>query len=265
MDTAAVLAAADRLFAARIERKPVEMLPEYCKPQDETEAYVIQSTVHTRLTEAGMGTLAGYKLGCTNPGAQQMFGSPTPVYGAVFSPNVFEGRTEFGLGDFEKAGAECEIVVRFGADVPADGAPYDRESIGEYVDAVMTGLEVVNNRYGDMPGMGAPMLVADDFAQFAVVLGWPYTDWRSLDLAALTGRMTIDGTEVGTGTGAAAVGHPLNAAAWLANALITRGQPPKAGQFVFTGAVLPPQWIDMGPTEVIVGFETLGEVTAVYR
>ena len=60
----------------------------------------------------------------------------------------------------------------------------------------------------------------------------------SSDLTSLGGRMRIDGREVGTGKGGDILGHPLNALAWLANALAARGQALTAGEFVLLGSVV---------------------------
>jgi 2-keto-4-pentenoate hydratase len=58
--------------------------------------------------------------------------------------------------------------------------------------------------------------------------------------------MTVNGTEVGTGRGGDILGHPLEALAWLAHALASRGQSLKAGEFVLLGSVVETRWVERG-------------------
>ena len=76
----------------------------------------------------------------------------------------------------------------------------------------------------DYRSLDTPTLIADDFFNAGCVLGDPVESWRELDLAAVQGRMTINGGEVGRGRGGDILGHPLKALAWLANALAARGR-----------------------------------------
>ena len=46
-----------------------------------------------------------------------------------------------------------------------------------------------------------------------------------------------NGEIVGLGAGAATLGHPLNAVAWLANTLGRRGIPLKAGEVILSGSL----------------------------
>ena len=113
----------------------------------------------------------------------------------------------------------------------------------------------------DYRALDTPTLVADDFFNAGCVLGAPVEGWRALDLAALRGRLTINGAEVGTGRGGDILGHPLEALAWLANALASRGQYLKAGEFVLLGSVVETRWVEQGDL-VAASIEGLGAAFA---
>ena len=83
---------------------------------------------------------------------------------------------------------------------------------------------------------------------------------NDVDLRTIPMSMSIDGTEVSTGVGAACLGHPLHAARWLADTMCARNTPLRAGDVVMTGALGPMQPIGPGQT-VTATFGDLGTVT----
>jgi 2-keto-4-pentenoate hydratase len=93
------------------------------------------------------------------------------------------------------------------------------------------------------------------------VLGPDVTEWRRLDLAALRGRIAINGETKGAGIGADAMGHPFNAVAWLATNLAGRGEGLRAGQVVLTGSIVRSEAVGRGD-QVTIALDGLGEVYA---
>jgi 2-oxo-3-hexenedioate decarboxylase/2-keto-4-pentenoate hydratase len=261
MTPAATARAADLLCAARLERRRLDRLPEECRPADERAAYAVQDALHAALTAAGHGALAGHKIGCTTAVMQRFLGITNPCAGGVFAPTLRHGAGEFRHADFRHVGVECEIAVRLARDLPAAGAPYDRAAAGAAVGACMAAIEVVDDRYEDYRTLDTPTLIADDFFNAACVLGVPIAAWRTLDLAGLRGRMTINGAAVGTGRGGDILGHPLEALAWLANALAARDRGLEAGAFVLLGSVVETRWVARGD-RVEVEIEGLGAARA---
>ena len=100
-------------------------------------------------------------------------------------------------------------------------------------------------------------LLADEVVGAGCALGSEVGDWQDLDLAALSGRMRVNGIEVGSGTGADILGHPLNALVWLADLRVKQGQPLKEGEFVTLGSLVQTVWIDSGD-EVVADIDGLG-------
>ena len=84
--------------------------------------------------------------------------------------------------------------------------------------------------------------------------------WKSLDLLKIEGVMRIDDVEVGRGSGADILGHPMEALAWLANHCISLGAPLKKGKFIMLGSVVKTVFIEK-PATVSIRFDELGEAS----
>ncbi|MGK9165386.1 fumarylacetoacetate hydrolase family protein [Inquilinus limosus] len=247
-------AAAGILAAHRLRPGAFPGLPETLRPADLAGARRLQDAVHERLS-ADLGPRTGWKIGCTTPVMQRFLGIPEPCEGGIFQANIQMSPGRFPAAAHHRIGVECEIAVRIGRDLPP-GEP-DRAALEAAVEAVLPAIEVVDDRYADFAALGAPTLLADDFFQAGCVLGPPVTDWRGLDLAALSGRMLVDGAEAGSGHGRDVLGHPLNALAWLAGTLARRGRSLKTGEIVLLGSLVQTQWLAPG-ARVAIEIEALG-------
>ena len=249
---------ADHLVRARTGGAATPLPPAALEPESVDEGYTVQALVHDRLGTAGFGPLTGHKIGCTTPVMQAYLKIDHPCAGEVFGSTVYEHMASLPLSKFHRVGVECEIAARLGADLPDTGTPYDRDSVGPAVEALMPGIEIVDDRYSDFPTFSAPVLIADDFFNAGVVLGPAFSDWQKLDLDVIEGEMFVDKVRAGAGHGRDILGHPMNALAWLANHRIALGKPLKAGEFVMLGSVVKTIHFTE-PAEVLIRFEHLGE------
>jgi len=259
----AIERAAGLLAEARLAQRRLARLPEDCRPPDEAAAYRVQDALHARLGAAGQGALAGHKIGCTTAVMQQFLGIANPCAGGVFAPTVQHCAGRFAHGGFLHVGVECEIAVRLARPLPAAGAPYDEAGVAAAIGACMAAIEVVDDRYEDYRSLDTPTLIADDFFNAGCVLGDPVESWRELDLTAVEGRMTINGSEVGRGRGGDILGHPFKALAWLANALAARNRGLHAGEFVLLGSVVQTRWVERGDL-VEIAIEGLGSASGAF-
>jgi 2-oxo-3-hexenedioate decarboxylase/2-keto-4-pentenoate hydratase len=213
-----------------------------------------------RLSGTRLGVVAGHKIGCTTEVMRKFLGIGSPCSGEVFSATVLQNEGVVSRASYHRLGVECEIAVEIGQDVVPRREAYTRQTVALHVGAVMAGIEIVDDRYSDYRALGAPTLIADNFFNAGCVLGTPVRNWQGLDLSVLNGTMRINGSEVGRGTGAAVMGHPFEALAWLANARGARGQGLRRGEFVFLGSLVETKWLSQGD-KVSIAVEQLGEVS----
>lgn len=96
------------------------------------------------------------------------------------------------------------------------------------------------------------------------VLGEEKKPLAGLDLWTCGMVMEVNDEIVSLGAGAACLGHPLNAATWLANILAERGEPLRKGDIVLTGALGPMFAINPGDN-VRATIAGLGTVSFSYQ
>ncbi len=248
--------AADEIARARLAGERLAPLHPFLRPADEAAAYQVQAALHERLMPT-LGRRVGYKIGCTTPVMQRYLGIPSPCSAGVFAGGVHKSGVVLRFDDFRHVGVECEIAVRLGRDVPADGAPFTADSVRDAVVAYMAAIEIVDDRYADWRSTDTPTLIADDFFAAGCVLGEAVADPG--DPAALVGTTTIDGVEVGRGLGADVMGHPLNALAWIASSLAGRGTCLREGEIVLLGSLVETRWLARGD-HVAIAIDGLGRV-----
>ena len=195
---------------------------------------------------------------------QQYMRIAYPCGGGVFTNGVHRSGASLCHGDFVRVGVECEIAVRLGRDLVPSQAPFTADAVSQAIEAYLPAIEIVDDRYADWRGIGAPTLVADDFFAAGCVLGHPLSRSSAPDLPTLAGRALINGIEAGRGSGADVLGHPHNALAWLANHLAAEGSGLRAGEFVLTGSLVQTIWLGAGD-KVAMDLSGLGAVTAEFR
>ena len=236
-----IAAAADLLADLRLRRRgrtaPIEDLPEMLRPVDVPEAYRIQSALTERL-EAPLGPQVGWKIGCTTPVMQDYLNIRHPCAGALYRDRTYRGETRLAAADYFKLGLECEIAVELATDLPARPGGHDAASVAEAVGRVMASVEIVEHRFTDFARVAAPSLTADDFFSAGCVLGEGVPLDQAGDLSALKGGFIVNGERGPTGTGAAILGHPMTALAWLANHAATQSRPLPKGALITLGSVV---------------------------
>ena len=250
--------AARQLFEGHRAKRNFTGLFENVRPRNLMEAHAIQDRLQDLYFAEGHGPLAGWKIALTTPVMQEMVGVDHPCEGGIFADRVHHEFADLKHADYVNIGGESELAVRLARDLPAEGAPYDRETVADAVAACMAAIEIVDGRNADFAEVDAAMLIADNAMNVGCVVGKSVEHWRGLDLAALVGRMIVNGEVVGEGLGADVLGHPFAALAWLANSLVERGRMLKAGEIVLTGSMVATSWLKPGD-EMATIIDGLGE------
>jgi len=258
---ASAASAAALIASTRLGGELLGDLGEDVRPPTELDAYRVQAITRRLLETAGFGRQSGWKIGCTTKVMQAYLNIASPCAGTMFQANTWPGRHAFAVPPRGRLGVECEIAVRLARDLPKRDAPYEIADMPAAVAASMAAIEVVQDRYVDYPSLDTPTLIADDFFHYACVLGPPSESMRPESLRDVTAAMTINGLQVGRGTGTDILGEPLQVLCWLANSTAAWGTPLLAGDVILLGSLVQTQWVQVGDA-VAVTNDPLGEVAA---
>jgi 2-keto-4-pentenoate hydratase len=158
-----------------------------------------------------------------------------PFHGRLLSAFCFDSPARLDAGRFFMRVIEAEFGFRMARDLPPVSSPRTREEIAAAVEGVLPGIEIADSRFDDWLTVGVRSLIADNACNAAWIRGPLVRAWSDIDLAAQAVRVSVNGHLAREGSGAAVLGHPLNALKWLADALASRGIGLKAGQYVTTG------------------------------
>lgn len=223
-------------------------------------AYAVQQ-LNTEHAIAAGREISGRKIGLTAEVVQQQLGVSEPDFGPLFADMCFADGVDIPAGRMLQPRAEAEIAV-----VLEDDLDKGEHCVVDIINAtayVLPSLELVDSRIADWN-----IRIVDTVADFAssglYVVGSRPVALADLDLRTVTMSMSQNGTEVATGTGVACLGNPLHAATWLANVMVARGTPLRAGECIMTGslgAMVPIAEGDM----IAADFGELGTVTTTLR
>ena len=254
MNVAQFQKAAQHLFEAHERRERFVPLPQGLGPQTLDEAYAIQDEF-VALRAQKLGGIAGYKIALSSLEMQRFVGVDRPQAGCMLESTLRSSPATVRAADYCRLIVEFEIAVRLAEDLPTADAPYSRDRVAAAVGAVMPAIEIADDRNADYTQLARhPLeLIADNSWNEGAVLGADVADWKALDLAAVRGVASINGKAVGEGRGSGALGHPLDALAWVADHRARQGRGLLRGDIVITGSLITSKTVTAGD---VVVFET---------
>ncbi len=204
-------------------------------PTDVEGAYVVQA-LNTRFWEASGRRIVGRKVGLTAKAVQAQLGVNQPDFGVLFADMAVMDGATVNPACLIQPKAEAEVALVLGADLI--GPDITRADVEAAVSEVVAAIEIVDSRIADWKISFADT-VADNGSSAMFVLGAVKKPLAGLDLWTCGMALELNDEVVSLGAGVACLGHPLNAATWLAQTLAARGEPLRKGDVVLTGALGP--------------------------
>ena len=221
------------LHDALMQRRTLEPLSSRHPDITVDDAYAIQQCMLEHRLRAGERVI-GKKIGVTSKAVMNMLGVFQPDFGWLTDGMLYNEGEAVPMDRLIQPKAEGEIAFVLKRALRGPGV-----SVADVLSAtegVMVCFEIVDSRIRDWK-IKIQDTVADNASCGVLVLGDHAVDPRKVDLG-LTGMVIEKNGEIAcTGAGAAALGHPANAVAWLANTLGRLGIPLKAGEVILSGSL----------------------------
>lgn len=223
----------DELYEALSQRRVLEPLSTRHPEITIEHAYAIQQRMLARRLAAGE-KVVGKKIGVTSQAVMDMLGVFQPDFGWLTDGMVYNEGEAIAADTLIQPKAEGEIA--FVLNKTLQGPGVTAADVLAATEGVMACFEIVDSRIRDWK-IRIQDTVADNASCGVFVLGDRLVDPRDVDLATCGMVLEKNGEIVATGAGAAALGHPANAVAWLANTLGRLGIALEAGEVVLSGSL----------------------------
>jgi 2-oxopent-4-enoate hydratase len=249
----------DILARARADRRPCPPVRTVLPQGDVDAAYAVQSAWVADRLAAG-DRVIGRKIGLTNAAVQAQFGVDQPDFGMLLASMDCPQGAPVDTARLLQPRIEAEIA--FVLDRDLDGPDIGPEDVLAATGAVAAALEIVDSRI-DGWDISIVDTVADNASAGLFTLGQDRRPPGGLDLAGCPMLLRRGAEEVSRGTGAASLGHPAIAVAWLANTARSYGRPLRSGEIVLSGSLGPIVPVVSGD-EFTAEIGGLGRVTAVF-
>jgi len=255
MDENRIKALAEMLLAAEKKRKPIPPLTESDPGITVDEAYRVQLRVMDIKKSSGQ-IVVGKKIGITSLAMQAMLGVKEPDYGHILDGMVVMEGEKIPMGDLIQPRIEGELAFVLKEDLKGPGITMT--DVIRCSEGVIPSLEIIDSRIVDWK-IKLPDTVADNASSARIVLGGKITPLPGLDLRTVGMILEKNGEVSATAAGAAVLGNPPQAVAWLANKLAFYGIPLRKGEVILSGSLTAA--IPVGSADFIrADFGPLGDV-----
>lgn len=248
---------ADQLYRAEQSQRAIAPIRDQLPGEATVDtAYAIQDINTQRALNQGR-RLVGKKIGLTSFAVQKQLGVDSPDFGMLFEDTAFQDGQTIPFQKLIQPKVEAEIAL-----VLKSSLNQSQHSVADIIaatDYAVAAIEVVDSRIENWK-ISLLDTVADNASSAAFVLGSQKVNLAEVDLVNCRMQMTRTDEVVSEGQGKACLDNPLNAAVWLADEMVRRGRPLKAGDIVLTGALGPMVAVQAGD-EFKVEIEDFGSVS----
>ncbi len=248
---------AEMLARAELARSPIARLRNFVEFElSAGDAYRIQLINIERRLRAGR-RIAGQKVGLTSRAMQRMMGVDQPDFGHIVDDMVLRNGADCPTDELIAPRVEPEIAFVLAKELRGPGVT--RAEVMAATAYVSPSIEVIDSRIIGWE-IGLTDTIADNASGARILLGEAKSAAGSCDLRLVGMVLEKNGAVAETGAGAATLGHPADAVAWLANKLAEFGKGLAAGNLVMPGALC--RAIDVARGDVVTAtFDRLGSVT----
>ena len=233
MNQPSLKALGDELYTALTSQQTIEPLSTRHPDLTIEDAYAIQQHLLARRIAQGERVI-GKKIGVTSEAVMNMLGVFQPDFGWLTDGMVYNEGEAIPASSLIQPKAEGEIAFLLKKTLKGPGVT--AADVIAATQGVMTCFEIVDSRIRDWK-IKIQDTVADNASCGVFVLGDRLVDPRDVDLGTCGMVLEKNGEIVATGAGAAALGHPANAVAWLANTLGALGIALEAGEVILSGSL----------------------------
>ena len=254
------LALAQSLLKAYDTKQPIPPLTTSYPSITLDEAYRIQLLqIDERLNQGDI--VVGKKIGLTSKVMQQMFDVTEPDYGHILASMILADGDEVAIDYMIQPKIEFEIAFILKEDI--QGPNVTPEDIIAATDYIVPAFEIIDSRIADWK-IRFEDTVADNGSSAYAILGGNPKRLDEVNLETLGINILKNGHFVDHATGAAVMGNPVHAVAWLANALGKYNIGLKRGEFVLSGALTAALMVEAGDT-FTADFAHLGKIQVTFK
>jgi len=227
---------------------------------DEATALDVQDAVVRARVDSGHA-IVGAKLGLTSAAKQRQMNVDRPLYGWLTADMAIDTGAVLRCDSYIQPRVEPEIAFLLGRDL--EGPEVTATQVLAATEACFGAIDVLDSRYAGYK-FTFDDVTADNASSAGFVLGGTAVDPYGIDLRLTGCVLEKNGELVATAAGAAVMGHPASAVAWLVRALARRGQGLEAGHVVMAGGMT--EAIPVAPGDTVVArFDRLGSVEIACR